>query len=723
MPNDGPIRFGVFEVDLAARELRRRGVRVRLQEQPFRVLEALLESPGEVVTREELRQRLWAKDEFVEFDASLNTAVQRIRQALGDSAENPRFVETVPRVGYKFIAAVQPPPSPPPIRLWVAAIAAIAVAVGVWIWLQPGPRHIERIPRQLTDDTGMTAWPDITPDGRLVVYSSDRDGGPDLDLWIHNIALDEATQLTDEPGDEIQPRFSPDGARIVYYSDTRRAIFVVPVVSGAKPRLIAANARTARFSLDGQRLAYAQSSADRGYAARLVLANADGSDPQLVEHGLLYLGVGTLWLPDGRLLTGGNPGRVMREGDWYLLSPEADDITATGAKLIDEGLSAGRAPPFAPQAWLAPEGAAIVSVRNGDSIELRKVPISLEHSKVTGPSERLTSAGSLGYDVGASRGGHVVYSSVEQNIDLWRLPLAQGGGAAAGQPQRLTDRLGAEYQPVLSAHGSRIAYLSSASSRNGRRAWVHTGSVVPFRHERLFSDEDSYTTIALASDGEEILYGVRVGSKQEIRSASLREGTPRTVCTDCGRLLSWSPGRHLVLHSGLAPESQIVALDTRTGAHHVIATDSRYDFHDPRISPDGRWLSFHQWRAGVHYRTVSVVRFDISRTATEDDWIDITADSENSFRAEWSPDGKWIYYFSQQGGPYAIWAQRFDTSAGAPAGEPKLVYEGRAGLPTFQSDFSSGAGLPRLAVGPDFLVFDAVERRGNIWLLEPNNAE
>ena len=99
-------RFGVFELDLAARELRKRGVRVRLQDQPFRVLEALLEKPGEIVTREELKDRLWAEDEFVEFDKSLNTSVQKIRQALDDSSKTPRFVETIPRRGYRFVAPV-----------------------------------------------------------------------------------------------------------------------------------------------------------------------------------------------------------------------------------------------------------------------------------------------------------------------------------------------------------------------------------------------------------------------------------------------------------------------------------------------------------------------------------------------------------------------------------------------------------------------------------------
>jgi TolB-like protein/DNA-binding winged helix-turn-helix (wHTH) protein/Flp pilus assembly protein TadD len=104
----GRLRFGVFELDLRAGELRKHGLRVRLQEQPFQVLAALLEHPGEVVTREELQKKLWPADTFVDFDHGLNKTINKIREALGDSAESPRFVETVSRRGYRFLAEVKP---------------------------------------------------------------------------------------------------------------------------------------------------------------------------------------------------------------------------------------------------------------------------------------------------------------------------------------------------------------------------------------------------------------------------------------------------------------------------------------------------------------------------------------------------------------------------------------------------------------------------------------
>src|SRR5215470_10584894 len=98
--------FGTFEVDVRAGELRKRGVKVRIQDQPLEILKLLLQHPGEVVSREDLRARLWQADTFVDFDNGLNTSINRLRDALGDTAANPRFIETLPRRGYRFIAPV-----------------------------------------------------------------------------------------------------------------------------------------------------------------------------------------------------------------------------------------------------------------------------------------------------------------------------------------------------------------------------------------------------------------------------------------------------------------------------------------------------------------------------------------------------------------------------------------------------------------------------------------
>lgn len=164
------VRFGSFEADLREGVLTKSGFRIKLQEQPFQILALLLERPGELVTRDEIRQKLWSEDTFVEFDDGLNTAVRKLRTALGDAADNPRFLETVPRRGYRFVApvtvvdsagtadsptsgelaATQAPPenssrakaSRRKIWVWVATAAALLAGLVVVLrFYYPGPTY------------------------------------------------------------------------------------------------------------------------------------------------------------------------------------------------------------------------------------------------------------------------------------------------------------------------------------------------------------------------------------------------------------------------------------------------------------------------------------------------------------------------------------------------------------------------------------------------------
>jgi len=136
MPGPSPqlaIRFGSFEVNPSTGELRKQGIRIKLHEKPLQVLLTLLEHPGEVITRKELQERLWPGDTFVEFENGLNNAISRLREALGDTAESPRFIETVPRHGYRFLAEISTPVPAPQVRTgmgrrWLLVCGSILVA-------------------------------------------------------------------------------------------------------------------------------------------------------------------------------------------------------------------------------------------------------------------------------------------------------------------------------------------------------------------------------------------------------------------------------------------------------------------------------------------------------------------------------------------------------------------------------------------------------------------
>jgi cholera toxin transcriptional activator len=145
-------KFDLFEADVNAAELRRSGTRLKLQLQPFQVLVALLERPGEVVTREELRQRLWPQDTFVDFDHGLNTAMAKLRDVLGDSAGNPRYVETIAKRGYRFLGDVQvvqdPPAGKAPAPVAVpASDSAVNSPAGVAVEPGPGAARESELPR------------------------------------------------------------------------------------------------------------------------------------------------------------------------------------------------------------------------------------------------------------------------------------------------------------------------------------------------------------------------------------------------------------------------------------------------------------------------------------------------------------------------------------------------------------------------------------------------
>ena len=185
------IRFGLFELDPAAGQLTRQGANLRLPQQPMQLLAMLLERPGGSLTREELRQRLWPSDVFLDFDHGLNKSIQKIRDALGDSAASPRYIETIPRVGYRFIAPVSgnklaavivehpaaaPAPTPatqagsPKLRWWMLAVAAAAVCAlaGLYFSSRPHPPYVRYT--KLTDFTDSAGSPAISPDGKILAF-------------------------------------------------------------------------------------------------------------------------------------------------------------------------------------------------------------------------------------------------------------------------------------------------------------------------------------------------------------------------------------------------------------------------------------------------------------------------------------------------------------------------------------------------------------------------
>jgi DNA-binding winged helix-turn-helix (wHTH) protein/Tol biopolymer transport system component len=271
-PTQEMVRFGLFELDLRAAQLTRNGTRIRLPQQPLQVLSVLIESPGEIVTRERLRQRLWPSDVFVDFDHGLNKSIQKLRDALGDSADSPRYIETIPRVGYRFIAPLrngtrslepeadieipQPPrvsPAPPasataaPGARWLlfaAGILAICTAIGIAIYFSARFHPVVLKYTQLTDFTDSVTTPALSPDGHILAFirgdSSFMSAGQ---IYVKMLPDGEARPLTHDARVKYNLAFSPDGSQIAY-TVLENPVFATYTISvlGGDSHLLLSNA-------------------------------------------------------------------------------------------------------------------------------------------------------------------------------------------------------------------------------------------------------------------------------------------------------------------------------------------------------------------------------------------------------------------------------------------------------------------------------------------------
>jgi len=589
-------RFGIFELDLQAGELRKHGLRIRLQEQPFKVLAALLERPGEVVTREELRKRLWPDDTFVDFDHGLASAINRLREALGDSAENPRYVETLPRRGYRFIAPVDgittdrrtgvevPPeearPAPVAGRLLksrytkVTATAGLLAAVAfVTLFLTrplPPPRVLHIV--QLTAGGPSANLIALATDGVRIYFSREQAGR--WSLATIPVSGGEPIEISTPLQWPFLEDISPDGSEFLV-SDRPEfgsgyPLYIVPVVGGSARRVGNVEVGCAGWLPDRTKILYTHG---RG----LFLTNRGGSG----TRKLVSTPNDPYWpraSPDGKLI---------RFSQW-------DSVT------------------FAHSLWqVAADGTGLRPLLPGWN---------------NPPNE---CCGQWSAD-----GRYYVFQSTRQGMtSTWAIRESVGFLQRAKlEPVRLTDGPIETFAPLVSKDGRKVFVIGNQERAELIRYDAQARQFVPFLPEKSISMLD------FTRDGQWLAYvsypeGTLWKSKPDMTQRVQLTAPPMQVA-----LPRWSPDGKLIAFQAQEPPGsfKIHLVSPQGGTPQPLTPGETADQENPGWSPDGNLLVFCQG-ADAGYGARDVRLFDV-RTRQ----LSKLPASEGLYSPRWSPDGRYI---------------------------------------------------------------------------------
>ena len=606
LPTSDRIRFEGFEADLRAGELQKNGIRIKLQPLPFKVLELLLRNPGEVVTREELYRYLYDGNTFVDFDHSLKLAINKIRTALGDSAHNPRFVETLPHRGYRLVARVEFLEELPPDRfsmlqeyffrhigVALAVIAVLAIAGTVLYRFSRSTEQVSSSPRHiipLTNFAGREFDPALSPDGTLIAFAWDEGESKNFSIYIKSIAGGPPLRLTTGPANDGSPAWSPDGSQIAFVRGTREGeskILLVPSLGGSPREIYSVMAYIPRgisWSSDGKYIAFAQQE-PRDDATQIRLLSMDTHR----AHDLTLRPADSLWdafpafSPDGKTVafmrtvglaaqevhvvatTGGESRRIVSSDHGFI---RGLDWTADGSHIV-----------FSSERFGKP--ALVIVPASGGSL----TPIPIGVDEAVWPS--------------LSRSGNrLTFVRRRADRNIWRT-AALNSGAQESSPTRLIAASEFDGWPDYSPDGTKIAF---ASSRSGNlQVWMcESDGSNP--SQLTFMKSTGGSPPRWSPDGKRIAFGTSGQDGGEIYVIEVKGKRPRRVTNypAIDALPSWSrDGKWIYFSSKRSGSWQIWKIAANLEGEAVQAThDGGFDGSE---SPDGRFLYYGK---APHFRGI-----------------------------------------------------------------------------------------------------------------------
>ena len=694
----GRVQFGVYELDPEGLELRKHGLPIRLQDQPLQVLTALVERPGEIVTREQLRERIWGRDTFVDFDQSLNKAVNRLREALNDDPAQPRYVERVPRRGYRFVAPVTATtvhseievPRPPEqvnseknlrwrltssrIAIGSVTAAGMLAIMAALLWSHRSTAPILQEPRHMSSSSFM---PSLSSDGRLLAYASAPDGGTPH-IWIQQASGGEATQLTNGPEFDVAPDFSPDGSQIVFCSERQGGgIYVVPSLSGAVKLVVAGyNSCFPRFSPNGGEIVY---STEYG----IFTVSANGGEPVglPINREFKEFGQRAFWSPSGKeiLFYGAKKEPQNQPGQWWITPVNEARPTLARIPGVDNDNLWGWTLMGKAGEWI------VYSTTTQDTWKLWRVAVV---SGAIGQEPQLLASGTGGLDrVSASRQGKIAWNIWRVNHSIYEIPTNKTGQKSGPTVQLPMAQEGSQRSPSVSHDGKRMSYDSARPDRpNSILIRDFSTGTEHLVDDKGRTSEDGGGETSISPDGLKVLFTRDCPwhddpNRLSVCSFLFEEGKRevRPICKYCSPK-GFSPDGSVALFQKYEQEDvsdNIVSINLQTGKQEAFLVDPEKPLFHAFFSWDGRWVVFKRLNTlQLRYPTAQIfiapVRQDVAGERSE--WIEVTDGRYADDKPQFSPDGNIVYFTSTRDGYLCIWAQRLNTVTKRPVGQP-FAYE------------------------------------------------
>jgi Tol biopolymer transport system component/DNA-binding winged helix-turn-helix (wHTH) protein len=660
------LRFDSFEVDLESGELRKNDRRIPLQAQPMQLLILLLQNPGKLVAREQIRNALWTADTFVDFDRSLATAVNKIREALADSAEKPKFIETLPKRGYRFIGKLRPHEDPAPLlvvaaktptdrtprlpheTVWLKPLTWVLVGVALTLAIVVVADRWRTTQKQNDQPLVVTPFaayegnslsPSFSPDGSQIAFVWD--GGnpkkivdkPNLELYAKTLNSETLLQLTHHPSHWISPAWSPDGTRIAFHrlGTDDGGIYVVPALGGPERKLKTTHvpydlAAAISWSPDGKWLAYGDT-IDGKPGDRLFLLSMDTLESHQFPHDPACNHEATLTFShDGKQLA---YLCVHTTNSFEIFTTDLEAKTRRSV-LSFPWFSSGIA-------WTAGDKSLIVNQQTDSGVKfveiglkdrvVRELPVNPPGAWPTLPAA----------------GDKLAYASQKMDINLWRRDLTDPKSAPARMYSYGLGQEQGEYSP----DGKRIVFLSTIRGQSS--VWISDadgGNVVKISTEKSVSDPH------WGPDSRKVAYGaVDANGIPQVYIVHIEERVPRKLSTNVDGITnpSWShDGRWIYFRSYEKLGYRLYRCPATGGDGRLLV--SGQDVISPKESADGKTLYFLTRNVEASVRQLSLE----DEHATDTELKDMPLVERN---VEWAVAANGIYFVGMD---YPGGAEYFD---------------------------------------------------------------